>query len=519
VNRRDFCKATFTAGGVLLPGVSSGGFAGEKRTSRGKDIPAVRLSGEPTVIPASVVKDFAASLHGRVISASDPDYEQARRIWNRMIDRRPALIVRCSGPADVQRTVAFSRERELLLAVRGGGHSFPGYSMCDGGVVIDLSALYGVRVDPVNKSAVVAGGSWIGDLDWESQQYGLATPMGRVSNTGVGGLTLGGGYGRLSRLHGLACDNLIRADLITADAKLLRVSATENPDLFWAIRGGGGNFGVATYFEYRLHTVGPQVLAGNLIYAPSQLRAVLEHCAEFAARAPRELMLDLAVICDEKGVRTPYLMFCYAGRAQQGEEVLQSFRAATKPRHDAVKVRDYVALQKEGDGPALAEKAVYSKAGYVHELTPALVDALMQEPGTFALILSGGAIADIAPTETALAHRNESFMLQLSAEWQDAGENDRKRAQINAAWGRLSRFMTGFYSNLTSADQKSIDDNFGPNRARLVRTKRQFDPGNLFRLNANIGASVQYSPDLDAGFHWRRSDGYCSRSTDEISEG
>jgi hypothetical protein len=231
-------------------------------------------------------------------------------------------------------------------------------------------------------------------------------------------------------------------------------------------------------------------LAGNLIYAPSQLRAVLEHCADLAAHAPRELMLDLAVICDEKGVRTPYLMFCYAGKAQQAEEVLQSFRAATKPRHDDVNVRDYVALQKEGDGPALAEQAVYSKAGYVHELTPALVDALIQEPRTFALILGGGAIADIAPAETALAHRNESFMLQLSTEWQDASQNDRNRAEIHAAWGRLSRFMTGFYSNLTSADQKSIDDNFGPNRARLVRIKRQFDPDNLFRLNANIGPSV-----------------------------
>jgi FAD/FMN-containing dehydrogenase len=449
----------------------------------------VKLSGEATVIPASAVKELAANLHGRVISASDPDYDQARRIWNRMIDRRPGLIVRCSGAADVQRTVAFARERELLLAVRGGGHSYPGYSMCNGGVVIDLSALIGVRVDAANKSAQVAGGAWIGDLDWESQQYGLATPMGRVSNTGVGGLTLGGGYGRLSRLHGLACDNLISADLITADAKFLHVSATENADLFWAIRGGGGNFGVVTYFDYRLHAVGPRVLAGGLTYAPNQLRAVLEHCAEFAAHAPRELMLDLAVISDEKGVRTPYIMFCFAGTAQTGEEELQSFRAATKPRHDDVKARDYVALQKQGDGPVLAEKAVYSKTGYVQELTPALVDAVIQEPGTIALILSGGAIADIAPTETALAHRGEGFLLQISAEWQDASQNDQKRAEVHAAWDRLSHFTDGFYSNLTNADQNSIDDNFGSNRARLMRIKKQFDPGNLFRLNANIGPS------------------------------
>jgi FAD/FMN-containing dehydrogenase len=215
-----------------------------------------------------VVKDFSASVRGRVITASDPEYEQARRIWNPMIDRRPALIVRCSGAADIQRSVTFARERELLLAVRGGGHSFPGYSMCNGGLVIDLSSLHNVRVDPEYKTAQVAGGAWIGDLDWESQQYGLATPMGRVSSTGVGGLTLGGGYGRLSRLLGLACDNLISADLITADAKLLHVSATETPDLLWAIRGGGGNFGVVSSFEYRLHPVGPQVLSGELRYAP-----------------------------------------------------------------------------------------------------------------------------------------------------------------------------------------------------------------------------------------------------------
>jgi FAD/FMN-containing dehydrogenase len=488
MNRRDFCKVTFTSAAAAgaLSGVSSRSFAAEKGTSRGKDIPAVKLSGEATILPAAAVKEFTTRLHGRVITASDRDYDQARRIWNRMIDRRPALIVRCSGAADVQRAVAFARERELLLAVRGGGHSFPGYSICNGGLVIDLSALMGVRVDPAKKSAQVAGGAWIGDLDWESQQYGLATPMGRVSNTGVGGLTLGGGYGRLSRLHGLACDNLTSADLITADAKLLRVSATENPDLFWAIRGGGGNFGVVTCFEYQLHAVGPQVLAGGLTYAPGQLRAVLEHCAEFAAQAPRELMLDLAVTSDEKGVRTPYIMFCFAGPARQAEEVLQSFRAATKPRQDDVKARDYVALQKEGDGPVLAEKAVYTKTGYVQELTPALVDALIQESGNIALVLSGGAIADIAPTDTALAHRSEGFLLQISAEWPDASQNEQKRAEVHAAWDRLSRFTHGFYSNLTIADQQSVDDNFGPNRARLMQIKTQFDPGNLFRLNANI---------------------------------
>jgi hypothetical protein len=325
MNRRDFCRTTLTSAALVgaLPALSRTSFAAEPGASVSVDIPAIKSSGEATVLPVTVVKHFSASVRGRVITASDPDYEQARRIWNPMIDRRPALIVRCSGAADIQRSVTFARERELLLAVRGGGHSFPGYAMCNGGLVIDLSSLHNVRVDPEHKTAQVAGGTWIGDLDWESQQYGLATPMGRVSNTGVGGLTLGGGYGGLSRLRGLACDNLISADLITADAKLLHVSATETPDLFWAIRGGGGNFGVVSSFEYRLHPVGPQVLSGELRYAPDRTRSVLEYGSR------------------SHGPDRP-------------EQTLQALRTATKPRAENVRALDYVLVQKQSDGPTLS---------------------------------------------------------------------------------------------------------------------------------------------------------------------
>ena len=322
--RRDFCKATLIGGSmVALPAANWRSFAAEPAASGGIDIPAIKLSGEPTVIPAATVKQFAANLHGRLLSASDQDYDQARRLWNKMIDRRPALIARCSGAADVVHAVAFAREQGLLVAVRGGGHSFPGYSMCNGGLVIDLSEMRGVRVDPIAKTARVAGGAWIGDLDWESEQYGLATPMGSVSNTGVAGLTLGGGYGWLSRSYGLACDNLISVDLITADAKLQRVSASENPDLFWAIHGGGGNFGIVSSFEYRLHPVGPQVLAGSLIYAPAQTREVLEYYGPFAARAPRELAvwLDWGGSEGDEGDLT--LTVCYVGDPRQGEKLLQ----------------------------------------------------------------------------------------------------------------------------------------------------------------------------------------------------
>jgi FAD/FMN-containing dehydrogenase len=487
VKRRDLCKAALIGGAVAAfpaPGVLSLG--AESPAKAYSDVPGVKPSGEPTLIPAAALREFTGRLHGRLITSGDSEYDHARRVWNRMIDRRPALIVQCRGAADITRSVAFARERELLVAVRGGGHSYPGYSTCDGGLVIDLSPMRGVRVDPYLKTARVAGGSWNGDLDWEAQQYGLATPMGRVSHTGVGGLTLGGGYGRLSRLYGLACDNVIAADLITADAQLLHVSATENPDLFWALRGGGGNFGIVSSFEYQLHALGPQVFAGALTYSPAQLRAVLEQYVESCARAPRELALDLAMINDESGARAPLLLFCFSGRPQDGQRMLQSLRAATRPLTDDVRARDYVALQSQHDGPPLSDLAEYAKSGHVQEITPALADAVLHEEASLALSLNGGAIADVEPTRTAVAHRRELFQMEVSASWRDLSKTDEKRAEVHGAWDRLKRFTTGFYANLTVSDQKAIDDNYGPNRARLMDLKRRFDPGNFFRLNANI---------------------------------
>ena len=403
-----------------------------------------------------------------------------------MIDRRPALIVQCRGATDIARSIAFARERDLLVAVRGGGHSYPGYSTCDRGLVIDLSPMRDVRVDPDSKTARVAGGAWNGDLDREAQQYGLATPMGRVSHTGVGGLTLGGGYGRLSRLFGLACDNLLAADLITADARLLHVSAAENPDLLWAIRGGGGNFGVVSSFEYRLHPVGPQVFAGSLTYASAQLRSVLEHYVESCGRAPRELALDLALKADGSGSRTPLLLFCFTGQPQAAEKILQSIRAATGPRTDDVRARDYVKLQSQHDGPSLSDEAEYAKSGHVQEVTQELAQAIVEERAELALSLNGGAIADVDPTGSAVTHRRELFQMEVSASWRDLSETDQKRAEIHSAWDRLQRFTSGFYANLTVSDQKAIDDNYGPNRARLMTLKKRYDPTNFFRLNANI---------------------------------
>ena len=470
---------------AVLPGFGLRGLADDS-PGKFRDTPSTNWSGETSVIPAKAIRDFAVSLHGQLVTMSHADYDQARRLWNKMFDVRPALIARCSDAADVVKSIQFAHERDLLVAVRGGGHSYNGYSTCNGGLVIDLSLMCSVRVNPNAKTARADAGALIGGVDQETQHYGLATPMGTASNTGIAGLTLGGGYGRLSRQFGLACDNLISADLITADGKSLRASATENPDLFWALRGGGGNFGVVTSFEYQLHPVATQVLAGELTYAPDRLKSVLEYLADYAARAPRELSLGLGVLGDEPRDKYPVLFFCFAGDGQMAEKTLQSLRSETKPREDNVRGWEYVTLQSAFDGPPHAPFAEYVKSAHVDRLTPALIEAIMAEHRSVGLAICGGAIADVAPTETAIANRRELFQLAIRTFWEDPAGAEKKRAEIEQIWVRLQPFITGFYANLTCADQNAMTGNFGLNLPRLVQIKKQYDPYNFFRLNPNI---------------------------------
>ena len=470
---------------AVLPSFGVRGLAADS-PRRFRDTPSIKLSGETTIVPAKSIKDFAAGLQGRLITMIDAEYDQARRLWNKMFDERPALIAQCSSASDVAKSIQFASERDLLVAVRGGGHSYQGYSTCNGGLVIDLSSMRSVRVDPNAKRARADAGAWIGDVDRETQQYGLATPMGTASNTGIAGLTLGGGYGRLSRQFGLACDNLISAELITADGKRLRASATDNPDLFWALRGGGGNFGVVTSFEYQLHPVATQVFSGELSYGPDRLKSVLEYLADYAARAPRELSLGLGVMGDEPRDKYPVLFFCYAGDGRMAEKTLQSLRTETQPREDNVRGWDYVTLQSAFDGPPRAPFAEYLKSAYVDRLTPALIEAIMAEQRSVGLGVCGGAIADVAPTESAIANRRELFLISIRAFWEDPADSEKKRAEIEQIWRRLQPFVTGFYANLTCADQNAMKGNFGLNLPRLAQIKKQYDPHNFFRRNPNI---------------------------------
>src|SRR6516225_8054806 len=298
---------------------------------RPTDVRAVKLSGAETNLEGPAVRDLRASLSGSLLAPGDEGYEAARRVWNGMIDKHPALIVRCADTADVVRAVTFARERDLLLAVRGGGHSFPGYSTCDGGLVIDLSPMRSVSVRADNRTARVGGGAWGMHVDAAAQKQAMATTLGQISNTGVAGLTLGGGFGWLSRRFGLACDDVLGVELVTADGKVRHVSEHEEPDLFWAVRGGGGNFGVATSFEYRLHPLNPTVIGRHVDFPTAQVKDAIEFYASLITHEPRELSVDLSLAPNDDGTPGAHTFDVYSGDAKGGVKVLEPLQRFGKP--------------------------------------------------------------------------------------------------------------------------------------------------------------------------------------------
>jgi hypothetical protein len=484
VKRRDFCSVTLLGGALALPRLGS---AADEVAG---DIAAVRLSGAATAIRKKELAEFARGFRGALILPANVEYEQARRVWNPMHDRRPALIARCADAQDVSRAVKFARQHDLLVAVRGGGHSFPGHSTCDGGLMIDLSALREVRVDAARRTAVVAPGAWVSDVDTATGKLGLATTMGQISDTGVAGLTLGGGYGWLSRRLGLACDNLLSADLVTADGELRRVGATDHPDLYWAIRGGGGNFGVATSFEYRLHEQSPRVYAAYIAYPFAHLREVLELFQETTARGPRELSLDLSIEAADDGSPLVAVYGCHCGDPAQGPALLAPFERVAKPHQSVHGPDTYERVQHQSDGPHLSRSFHYLKAGLIAEFTPGLIEVLrgfMPSRETFVYMQNAsGAVGDIAPAATAYWNRKAMVNLMVMGSWPNAVDTDRIRAAIRATWEKIEPFSAGFYSNLSDADPSRTGRNYGENYTRLTALKRKYDPDNRFRLNSNI---------------------------------
>jgi FAD/FMN-containing dehydrogenase len=444
-------------------------------------------------IESAVVDAFRTGLRGQLLRPGDDAYDPARKLWNGMFDRRPALIARCTGTADVIRAVNFARDHGLRVAVRGGGHSFPGHSVCEGGLVIDLSPMKGIRVDPGARIVRAESGvKWI-DFDHETQAFGLATSGGTVSDTGIAGLSLGGGLGWLSSKYGLTVDNLVSADVVTADGCLLTANATDNPDLFWALRGGGGNFGIVTSFEYRLHAVGPTVVGGMVAYPLARAKEVLRFYRDFTKSAPDELTTYAGFITPPGGETVVALVCCYCGPLAQGEEAVRPLKSLGSPVHDTLGHLPYVAQQQIFDAGFPTGSYYYAKAGSLAELTDEAIGILI-EYATKPSPLSGvviqtvcGAASRVAPDATAFRHRAFPYAPIIVAQWLDPAHTAENVGWARDCWGALQPFAGGVYVNdLGENDEERVPAAYGANYQRLAALKKTYDPDNFFRLNPNI---------------------------------
>jgi len=468
------------------------------------DLNLTTLEGGKKLIGAAAAGALAAQLRGSLLNERDASYEEARTIWNAMIDRRPGLIVRCAGAADVVSAVRFARDNALLVAVRGGGHNIAGNAVCDGGLMIDLSPMKSVRVDEAEQRAWVEPGATLADVDQATQAFGLAVPTGINSTTGIAGLTLGGGFGWITRKFGLTIDSLLSVDVVTADGEKVRASLTENPDLFWALRGGGGNFGVVTAFEFRLHKVGPQVLSGLVVHPFADAEMVLKEYRQALAAAPDELTCwavmrqapPLPFLPTEwHGKEVLVLAMCYCGDIKAGETATARLRSIGKPIVDVVGPHPFAGWQQAFD-PLLAPGARnYWKSHDFTELSDAaikiLTGAVRNLPGPECEIFVahvGGAAGRVAADATAFPQRSAHFVMNVHARWQ---KPDMDRACIG--WARdlfeaTKPHSTGTaYVNFMPGDEVDrVEAAYGGNYRRLAEAKRRYDPRNLFRMNQNV---------------------------------
>jgi len=453
------------------------------------------LDGTECMLDSKDVDELRTRARGQVLTSIDAEYDTARRIWNAIIDKRPALIVRCQGAADVSAAVRFATERELLVSVRGGGHNVAGTAICEGGLMIDLSPMKGIRVDPVNRIAWAQPGLLWRDFDHETQAYELATTGGVVGETGIAGLTLGGGVGWLVRKHGLTCDNLLSADVVTADGQLRQASPESNQDLFWAIRGGGGNFGVVTSFQYRLHDVST-ILGGLIIHPRSAAHNVIRFHRDFIASAPEELTSYAALLTSPDGNPVVALASCYSGDLAEGERVLRPLREFGAPLVDAIQPMPYTSMQGQF-GPSFPwNNRNYWKSAYLRDIPDAAIDAIVeqanccQSPLSFVIIeYYGGAVSRVAPEATAFSHREAKFNLLFVAQWKDAAEDALHVRWARDAWNAINPWASGaLYMNALSEGESAqvVRKAYGTNYSRLAALKSQFDPKNLFRMNQNI---------------------------------
>jgi FAD/FMN-containing dehydrogenase len=461
------------------------------------DLSMTTSTGSHIVIEGTTVETFKTSLCGELLRPGDADYDEARKVWNGMIDKRPGLIARCTGVADVISAVDFARTHQLLVSVRGGGHNIPGNAVCNGGLMIDLVCMRSVRVDPVRRTARAEGGVTWGEFDHETQAFGLATTGGSVSDTGIAGLTLGGGLGWLAGKCGLTCDNLLSADVVTADGKLLVASASEHTDLIWGLRGGGGNFGIVTSFEYQLHPVGP-VLAGMLLYPFAQAKEALAYYRDFAKAVPDEVNTMGGLLTSPDGDLMAVIAVCYNGSLDAGERVLRPLREFGPPVADQIRPMAYREVQTQLDAAAVRGRRYYIKSSFMRSISDDAIDALIDRfanvPSPHTLVFFqqlGNAANRISAQETAFSQRDALCEWGCLSSWVDPAADG-----MNIGWTRaLAEAMQPFSSGGAYITQMGVEaeegadrikDAFGPNYEQLVALKNKYDPTNLFRHNQNV---------------------------------
>jgi len=495
MKRRDFLNSSLFAAAVTVPGIRAA--YAVVGTDQVADLAAVTGDGREITLRGTDIRDLAAKMRGQLLLAADQGYDKARLVRNPSFDKHPALIAQPSGAADVQAAVSFARANNLLVAVKCGGHSASGQSTCDRGLQIDLSGFRGVRVDPRARRAWVDGGTLLGEVDHECMAHGLVAPLGTVSHTGVGGLTTGGGFGRLARRFGMSIDNLESVDVVTADGQLRHASAKENPDLFWGVRGGGGNFGIVTNFEFRLHPMQREVVAGSVTLPIARAKDVLSMYAQYAAGAPDELYMDLSLILPPLGAPgVVSLDVCYSGPPEKAVAALAPIRKLGKPYQDTIKAQAYVDVQRSGDTGDSRVIAAYLKGGFVSkiadQLVSSIVDNIQADPGRTTVLYfahCGGAASRQAEGATAFAQRDSIANMIAIAAWPQGTVDPSEHIQATRKyWAALDPFTRGFYVNDLAREvtAKDINANYRGNYPRLVKIKKTYDPTNLFRLNANI---------------------------------
>jgi len=466
------------------------------------------LSGDTLRIGEEQIASLRQCLRGELCLPGDPGYDEARVLWNAMIDRRPGMVMRCVGTADVIQAVNFAREHQLLLAVRGGGHNIAGNACCDAGLMIDLSAMRSVQVDPVGRTALVEPGATLADFDKEAQAFGLATPVGINSTTGVGGLTLGGGFGWISRRYGLTVDNLVGADVVTADGRLVHASAGENEDLFWALRGGGGNFGVVTRFEFKLHAIGKEVLAGLIVHPFDQASDLFPRYLDYVRDLPDEMCYwvvmrkapPLPFLPEEwHGKEVMIFAACHVGDIQEGERIMAPLRAMGDPIADVISPHRFVDWQAAFDPLLTPGARNYWKSHDFTVLGNYTVATIIDYAGRLPtpeceifVVHLGGAVNRRAADATAYPHRDTNFVMNVHTRWGDPGDDGKCVAWAREFFDKTAPYANGgVYVNFMADDEVArVGGAYGANLDRLAAIKSRYDPDNLFRVNQNIAPSA-----------------------------